>query len=309
MNKFYSFLFIFSLAGYFGANAQQQFTYTQYIDNLTPINPAWSLTRDTGSIDMATRKQWVNVDGAPSTFMLNGSQPIKKIDAVYGFTLLSDKVAIENLTEFNVFFGKSIKVGANSFLATAINGGFRVYNALYSTLDVNDPALFNKDIRETKGNIGASVQFFIPGKFYAGLSLPRLSIRKLGVGSVAGSLNIRNFYFLNLGYQFKISTDLELHNSVVIAYTANVPVQADIASKVWLKEAFGMGVSYRLSNEIAILSSYKTGSFRIGYSYQFGLGSTRLIGFNSGTHEVVLGYTLGRRNVTPKIDLTPAVKQ
>lgn len=293
MNKFYRVLFVFIFGGCIGAHAQQQFTYTQFIDNLTPINPAWSLTREGGAVNILSRKQWINIDGAPSTFMANGYAPIKSINATFGFTMLSDKVAIENLTEFNLFFAKSIKLFDDGYLSTAINGGFRNYSALYSTLDPNDPALVNTDIRENRGNVGASVLFYIPGKLYAGVSLPRLSFQNLGQGSVASSLHEKNFYFLNMGYTYKITDDLEWDNATVVAYTYNVPLQADVSTKIWVKNAFGAGLNYRAGNELAFLSSYKSRNIRAGYSYQFGFGGTRVAGFDSATHEITLGLRFG----------------
>jgi type IX secretion system PorP/SprF family membrane protein len=273
--------------------SQQQFTYTQFIDNLTPMNPAWSLTQDEGQVNILGRKQWLNVEGAPSTIMANGFAPIKSVNASFGFTALSDKVAIENLTEINLFLAKAVQLSDELFLSTAINGGVRRYNALYSNLDPLDPALVNTDLRETKGNIGASVLLFIPDQFYAGVSLPRIGFQNLGEGSVTTSRNFKNFYFFNVGYTYHLSDEFKLENAAVVAYTANVPLQADLSTKFYVQDAFGLGLNYRSNNELAVLSSYKAGNFRVGYSYQFGFGGTRVAGFNNSTHEITLGITFG----------------
>src|ERR1700744_5158477 len=62
----------------------QQFSYTQYMDNLTPLNPAYSLLDKAGSLNMLGRKEWVGVDGAPTTFLFNGNIPIPSISAAAG---------------------------------------------------------------------------------------------------------------------------------------------------------------------------------------------------------------------------------
>jgi len=274
-------------------HAQQQFTYTQFIDNLTPMNPAWSLTQDAGAVHFLGRKQWLNIEGAPSTYMANGYVPVKEINASYGFTALQDKVAIENLTEVNLFVAKAVQLSDELFLSTAINGGFRRYNAQYSQLDPGDPTLVNSDIRENRGNIGASVLLFVPGKFYAGVSLPRIGFQNLGEGSAAISRNFKNFYFFNLGGTFEMTDEFKIESAAVVAYTANVPLQADLSGKIWVQDAIGFGANYRSNNEMAVMTSYKTAAFNIGYSYQFMFSGTRIAGFNNSTHEITLGINFG----------------
>ncbi|RYF60297.1 MAG: type IX secretion system membrane protein PorP/SprF, partial [Cytophagaceae bacterium] len=177
-------------------SAQQQFSYTQYIDNLTPIIPAWSLTRENSELNILGRKQWVGIEGAPTTYMANGFAAMPKNDAAIGMFVMRDKVAIENLTEANIFFAKAIPLDQEVYLSVSINGGFRRYNANYSSLDPNDPMLSGSDINETEVNTGASVMVFVPNKFYAGISMPRLTLRDLGAGSVAESRRFKNFYYL-----------------------------------------------------------------------------------------------------------------
>jgi len=55
-----------------GLAQSQSFSFTQYMDNLTPINPAYSLLDQANSINTMARKQWVGIDGAPTTFLING---------------------------------------------------------------------------------------------------------------------------------------------------------------------------------------------------------------------------------------------
>jgi hypothetical protein len=49
-----------------GAQAQNQsFSFTQYMDNLTPLNPAYSLLDKANPVNTMARKQWVGINGAP----------------------------------------------------------------------------------------------------------------------------------------------------------------------------------------------------------------------------------------------------
>lgn len=293
MTRLSTLLFILLLSGSTLSFAQQQFTYTQYIDNLIPVNPAWSLSQGGSAVNFLGRKQWMNVDGAPSTYMANGYTSIENINATVGFNMLSDKVAVENLTEFSVFFAKAVKLDEELYLSTAINAGFRRYSAAYSTLDPSDATLVNADIRENKGSIGAAVLLYVPGKFYAGISLPRLSFEDLGSGSVNRTRNFRNFYFFNVGITTALSDEFRWENASIVAYSENVPLQADVSTKMWIQDALGLGLNYRSNSELGILSSFKTGNMHIGYSYQFGFGKTKIAGFSNTTHEITLGFRFG----------------
>src|ERR1700761_252616 len=81
------------------ASAQQQFTYSQYMNNQTPLNPAYSLLDQNGSLNALFRKQWTGIDGSPSTFIFNGSMPIEAINGSAGVVVMNDQYAVEHLTE------------------------------------------------------------------------------------------------------------------------------------------------------------------------------------------------------------------
>ncbi|WP_374164766.1 PorP/SprF family type IX secretion system membrane protein [Arcticibacter sp. MXS-1] len=271
--------------------AQQQFSYTQFTDNLTPINPAWSLTVDGGAINLLARKQWVGIEGAPQSYMFNGHLPIKSIGGAAGIMVMRDQVAVENLNEVNLFFAKAVQLNANTYFSVAMNGGFRNYRALYSGLDPNDPLMANSDIGETEGNIGASVMVYNPEKFYVGVSLPRLSIRDLGKGSVASSRYLKKFYYLSFGGYLPLEDQgMRVSLASLVAYTANVPLQADLSAKLFFGDSFGVGMNYRTNNELAALTSLVMGSVRVAYSYQFGFGRNKVGSFTGATHEVTTSF-------------------
>lgn len=292
MKRLYTFVYLIFLTGFIPALAQQQFTYTQYIDNPVPLNPAWSLTKEEGSVTLLGRKQWINVEGAPSTFMVNGFTPLQEIGASAGFTAMADKVGPESLAEFNLFFAKAVRLGDDLFLSTSITGGLRNYNAEYSRLLPDDPTIANADIRENRLNVGVSVMVFVAKKFYAGISLPRINLQGSKLGTVENGY-FKNFYFANVGYNHDISDEFKLETASVLAFTPNVPLQLDVSGKVWVKDAFGLGLNYRTNNETAILTSFRTSAFSVGYSYSFVFGNNRITGFQNSTHEITFGIRFG----------------
>src|SRR3546814_9274638 len=87
--------------------------------------------------------------------------------------------------------------------------GLRRYEARYSNLDPADP-LFQDDIMETVGTISLGLMYFIPERFYMGLSVPRISFRVLGRASEEGSRYWKNHYYFAMGYLAPLGENLKI---------------------------------------------------------------------------------------------------
>ncbi|RZJ19759.1 MAG: type IX secretion system membrane protein PorP/SprF, partial [Acinetobacter sp.] len=98
---------------------QQAFSYNQYADNLITLNPAYSLLDKAGSINVLGRRQFIGIEGAPTTLLFNGSMPIPSIHAAAGVSVVNDQFAIERLTEVNVFFAKAITLNEQTKLGVS----------------------------------------------------------------------------------------------------------------------------------------------------------------------------------------------
>jgi type IX secretion system PorP/SprF family membrane protein len=270
---------------------QNMFSYNQYADNLTPVNPAYSLLDKANSLNVLGRRQLIGLDGAPSSLLLSGSFPLEQMGAAAGFFVVNDKFAVENQTEVNAFFAKSVQLSGGSYLSVSLNAGIRSYVANYSTLDASDP-LFSQDVRETKPNIGFGVMFY-GDNYYVGLSVPELSFRNLGNASVQQANYLRSHYYFSGGFLAKLNEDVQLKPAALVSYLQGSPVVADISGTFYLKEQLGLGVNYRTNKQVAGIISVNANSFKVGYSYQFNTSSTNLGGFNNATHEVSISYRWG----------------
>jgi type IX secretion system PorP/SprF family membrane protein len=290
---------VFFITGNKAMAQQQSFSYAQYMDNLTPHNPAYSLLDKAGSISTLASKQLVGINGAPTTFLMNANFPIEPINGSVGLIVFNDKVAIENETEFNAYFAKAIQVGSNDFLAVSLNAGLRNYVANYSQLAVDDPT-FKNDVRETKPNVGFGIMYYT-NRFYLGLSVPELTITSLGTASVQNNTNFRNNYYFAGALLTDVSEDITFKPATLVSYTKGVPLIADISGTFYLKEILGLGLNYRTNKQMAGIITINFDAFHIGYSYQFGTSSTNLGGFNNATNEVTLSYRFGKASGSPKL--------
>lgn len=285
-------LICISLAWGLAARAQQDFTYSQYMNNQTPLNPAYSLLDKNGSLNALLRKQWIGVSGAPSAFIFNANLPLEAMNGAAGVVVKSDQLAIEHLTEINAFFAKSIQLSEKASLGVSLNAGFRNYVANYSALDANDP-VFRDDVRQNKPNIGFGVIFYTE-KYFVGVAVPELTFRGLGSASVEDNNYFRNHYNFSGAVLLDGGKDLKVKPAFLATYTKGIPFIANFSTTLYLKDVVGIGADYRTNNEMAGILSFMMSNFRLGYSYQFGTASNNVGRFNNSTHEVTLTYRFGQ---------------
>jgi type IX secretion system PorP/SprF family membrane protein len=289
------------LMAYNSVNAQQQqpFSYSQYMDNLTPLNPAYSLMDKAGSISTLASKQLIGINGGPTTYLINGNIPLESINGSAGLIVLNDQLAIENETEVNAYFAKAIQVGPEGYLAVSLNAGLRNYIANFSSLDPTDPT-FKNDVRETKPNVGFGVMYYTDW-YYIGLSVPELTINSLGTAGVQNNSNFTNHYYFAGALITNIDEDIKFKPATLVSYTSGLPVLADISGTFYLKDVLGIGLNYGTDKTMAGILTLNFNQFHIGYSYKFNVASQDLGGVNSATHEVTLSYRFGKHSGTPKV--------
>ena len=274
------------------SHAQQTFSYSQYMGNQTPLNPAYSLVDKNGSLNALLRKQWTGIPGSPSTFIFNGSLPIESVNGAAGVIVMNDQFAIEHLTEVNAFFAKGIQLSKKLSLGVSLNAGLRHYVANYSSLDSNDPS-FRDDIRQSKPNVGFGVMLY-SDRYYIGASVPELTITSLGNASIQNNSYFRNHYNFSGAYLIDAGEDLKVKLAFLATYSKGTPFIADFSTTFYVKNTIGVGANYRTNNDVAGIISFITESFRLGYSYQFGTSSNSIGRFNNATQEVSLSYRFGQ---------------
>jgi type IX secretion system PorP/SprF family membrane protein len=293
--KFFRILLILFVVIAFSATqamAQQLYPNSQYMANLTPQNAAYSLLDKNGAVNALVQKQWVGVNGAPSTFIMDGSIPIESVNGSAGAIIMNDQLAVEQLTNINVFFAKSIQLSSGEYLGVSLNAGLQKYVANYSSLATNDPS-FRNDVRQSRPNLGFGVIYY-SAKYYIGLSVPQLTVSSLGTASVQGNDYFHNHYNLAAAYLFgDEQQDIQVKPALLASYTNGLPTEVNFSTTLYLKSTIGIGANYCNDKQAAGIMSIILHNFRLGYSYQFNTASNNFSSFNNSTHEVTLSYRFG----------------
>lgn len=277
--------------------AQQDPMFTQYMFNTLAINPAYAGSRNVVSATALMRSQWTGIEGAPKTGTFTIDAPVMDKRFGIGLQLLTDKLGVTQTNAAAVSLAYRIRLERGS-LSFGLQGDVSQYRADLTSVDLNsgsmyDPAFAN-NVRRTLFNFGTGA-YYNSDRFFVGLSAQdlvpnRLSDPNENGDRLAGKQALH--VFLSSGYVFPVSEDLNLKPSFLIKYVHGAPIEGDINGTLWIKDVIGIGAQYRTSADVAgLLEIQASPQIRIGYSYDRSV--TKLQGFNSGSHEIMLRYEFG----------------
>ena len=297
-------LAVIILMSFLDANAQQDPHYTQYMYNMNVINPAYAGSKENLSFGLLYRKQWIEIEDAPTTFSFSGSAPVGK-NVGLGLSIISDKIG--PVEENNVYgdFSYTLNLGGERRLALGLKAGVTfqkigLRSIIQPTLpDPNDGA-FQEDTNNSKLNIGTGL-FYYTNKYYVALSIPNmLKSAHLDYNGVKYGTEIQH-YFLTGGYVFDLNPNLKFKPFAMIKSAFNAPTSFDISTNFLYLEKFEMGATYRLQDSFGAMVNYAVSpSLRIGYAYDHIVSDLKVT--TPSSHEIILLFDL---NFPKKVSRSP----
>ena len=289
-------LFVFSARE---SSAQQDPMYTQYMENLLTVNPAYAGSKDLLSVLAVSRNQWVSMPGAPDTRTLSIHSPVTGNNMGLGLSFLSDHVGPVKQIGMYADYSYRLYFSNQRTLALGLKAGVNFYDAGLSNLETNeagDPVFAHDINRNFLPNFGVGA-FYYTNKYYIGLSTPKLienTINKNGV-SVQNISKERLHIFFMAGYVFDVNRIVKFKPSILTKYVRNAPVSFDLNSTVIFYERLWLGAMYRLGDSFGgVFQIQATNQLKIGYSYD--LPVNRLGAYNNGTHEIMVSYDFSFRS-------------
>ncbi|MCB9235647.1 MAG: type IX secretion system membrane protein PorP/SprF [Bacteroidia bacterium] len=306
MGKNYHLIKVAILAGFFciscgiftPGQAQQDPMYSQYMFNGLAFNPAYAGSRDALTLAGLYRRMWLGIPGAPvsQTFALH--LPNKSRRQAFGFSMVNDQASYISQTLISLDYAYRIPIGpgklALGLRATGYN--FRVDWTRADLKNPNDivPSLYPRSLFFPNAGFGI---YYHTQNWYVGASVPRILINSLdpdkpGVsfsGSDTTDAIFNRHYFINGGVVFNLSSSVQMKPSVLVKVVERAPLQADLNLNFYFNKKFGVGTSYRSGDGMVFMLEYMiTPQLWAGYAYDYPL--TRLNGYTSGSHELMLTY-------------------
>ena len=281
-------LIIFSLLlGSFQLYAQQDPMYGQYMFNNAIINPAQAGVKELNQVGILSRRQWLGMDGAPTTNTIFVNARLPKNLGIAG-GIYNDKIGpVKDLT-FQADVASHVQINED----WTFSGGIRL---MASNLSVNLSALQTNQIGDpnfatnfrtgTYLNAGAGVLFY-SDKIFVGASMPRLFAREISDGKTTITRYQDHFYLYG-GTNLKVNEDFTFTPSLLFKKVANAPIQYDINLVVDYKDVLDFGPMFRAKDAIGFLAGYKiTSQIYVGYMYEYPINDMKLA--TKQTHELSL---------------------
>ena len=161
------------------------------------------------------------------------------------------------------------------------------------TYDTDDPLLNNYDrsVFIPDFNFGASLT---TTKYYVGFAMTNLLRGSLMFADTTNTKrNELGHYFLTGGIKFPLNRDWTLEPSAFIKSSDMLfkSIQMDLTTRVYFKEDYWAGLSWRTGDAIILMMGLKYDRFYFAYAVDFTLTDIRKQSF--GTHELTLAVKFG----------------
>ena len=314
------------------AIAQQKPHYTQYVLNNYIINPAVSGIENYTDIKFSHRHQWVGLDDAPLTTYFTAHTAIGKQDDKLtatsfakdgenirgksywdeyqaapahhgvGLQIINDKTGPLQNFAAHATYAYHIGLSPKANLSLGVGVGLSRISLNTSKLNFGpttpiDPAVFGSNILNKDNlDIDAGV-FFYSDKFFVGLSALQLAPQKIDFSNSAVKLTEGKkipHIFATAGYRFLLNDDINVLPSITAKVVSPAPVQIDANVKLQYQDLLWVGTNYRFKYGYSGFVGFNAFN-KVNISYAYDRTSTKLNTVSQGTHEVILGFTLGNK--------------
>lgn len=285
--------------------AQQDPNYTQYMYNMSVINPAYAGSKEGISGGVLYRKQWIEIDDAPTTGSFFIHSPVGR-NVGLGISVVSDKIG--PVEENNVYadFSYTLNLGGEHKLAFGLKAGLTMHKIDFQTIFQTLPQPVQEDPfsannpNETFMNIGSGI-FYYTNKYYVAFSMPNmLKAKYLDFdGRQYGTEELH--YFLTGGYVFDLNPNLKFKPFGMIKSSVNAPISFDVSTNFLMYDKLELGATYRSQDSFGALVNFAiTPSLRIGYAYDHIVSDLNVV--TTSSHEVMILFDL---NVPKKVSRSP----
>lgn len=286
--------------------AQQLPQITQYMNNNYVINPAVAGMYDYYQVNTTIRNQWAGMNEGPRTSVI--SIYGRKSDRVgLGGTVYNDVTGPTSRIGGAISYTYAFKLTKKLKLSLALQGGFNQFKILKSDIAVantGDPVLLGNDVVRVLPD--ATFGLNLSGKkWYIGAAIPQLLSSELKLmdedfaaiyDTVSQNGKLATHIYVLGSYTYDINPSISVEPSFFLKSVSGAKTQIDFGIKSEYKGMIWAGMNYKMNNDLstmAALIGYHINE-RLSFGYSYGIPSSALSNYHSGSHEFSLGIKLSR---------------
>ncbi len=276
------------------AMAQQSPLYSSYSASEFSVNPAFTGIYDYIPIHFVYRSQWSGMQDSPSTSTFSGHSSIDDnhgLGLVYksdvfglvdqSFTTLNYGYRLPVSLDYNMSFGLGARLGQLTFR----NSDATLHDGFDQVLNGQDQSDYNFDL-----NFGWAI---FNDDLLAGISVDNLMQSELQLSEQKVQGNVIEREYKVFGHYYHELTnlyDFALEPAMLIRFTENGEVQADLNLNLVYQDFIYAGLMYRVQDAFGMVTGFRGRKFSCGYIYEYGLSD--LTDHHSGSHEFFVGINL-----------------
>lgn len=297
-------------------SAQQDVQLTQYIFNGLQINPAYAGYKEDIYIQSSYRSQWEGVKGAPRTFSVSADGAVNNGNVGLGAVITNDQIGAQSTLSAYANYAYRLRIGddeisrlsfglALGMMQLGLDGAkLQEINPGDAAVPISSQTTILPDAR-----FGA---YYSSARYFAGFSATNL-IANYAVKRYNDNILVpQPHFYLTAGAIFPLNDDFQIKPIILLKDDVKGPTSLDLNAFFLIKERVWVGGFYRTSVELykknnlqsdlpkqsalgVILELFATDNLRIGYSFDYSLDKLR--SYNSGSHELSVGFYINRKDL------------
>jgi type IX secretion system PorP/SprF family membrane protein len=287
------------------AFAQQDAQFSMNMFNKLSVNPGYAGTSQALCGTLLYRDQWDKFPGAPKTGLFSLDYG-RILGGGVGLTVDQDQLGFDKTLKAKLAYSYHLPLNGLGTLGIGLDAGMIQKSITGNFLAPDGTTAANgtdqsipwNGTSATTYDVGFGV-YFTNSKLYVGISslhLPGQTLSNQGNSAAAHytfEYQMARHYFIMAGYKFDLTPDFSITPGILAKSDAS-STQVDINILAKYRNMIFIGASYRLTDAIPVMAGLewpmKNGksTVKLGYSYDVTLSAIKK--YNSGTHEVMLGF-------------------
>lgn len=289
------------------AFAQQDAQFSMNMFNKLSVNPGYAGTSQALCGTLLYRDQWDKFPGAPKTGLFSLDYG-RILGGGVGITVDQDQLGFDKTLKAKLAYSYHLSLGGLGTLGIGLDAGM-IQKSITGNFVAPDGTTTNtgggtdqsipwSGTSATTYDVGLGL-YFTNNNLYVGLSslhLPAQTLSNSG-GTASTTYNFEyqmaRHYFVMAGYKFNLGKSFTLTPGVLAKSDAS-STQVDINLYAKYNNMIFVGVSYRLTDAIPVMVGLewplKSGKSTVKFGYSYDITLSSLKKYNSGTHEVMLGF-------------------
>ncbi|MGQ8338918.1 PorP/SprF family type IX secretion system membrane protein [Sunxiuqinia sp. A32] len=281
--------------------------FTQYMNSMQTVNPAYAGMWDRMGFQVFTRQHYVGHNKAPLTNSIVMYKPVKNKPNGIGLNIIDDRIGYEKRLSVTFDYAFEVRLDWKTYLRYGLKAGFINFDNI-----LTDYELFPDGVPDPNFQDDADINFMpnwgvgalvYSRDYYISLSIPQIleSKFKANRNNYSTLAELRYAYLMG-GYLFGRQRQIRFKPTFMVKGIRRGRVQADFAANVLFYDKFWIGGMYRTNQTAAAMVQFVfLKNLQFGYAIEYPFGKD-IRKYQLGTHEfrVVYEYDIYKRPYTRK---------